>query len=272
MPALLRRLVSVRFLAAALFVAGLSPAFGADRAAVAQMLDDGGMRQMLASIAGAADAAEANPPSGMPGRLPDMMRARFDPDEMFDEMTASVARLVTDAETDAFAAFLASPLGRRITAAEIAHAEVTDPGQAEDDLRRLAAEHPRRIAQIDRMDEALHLTGIAMSIARTVTRAMIAGVFGARGDVDVAPEDLDALAGRMIAEQAETTRRSVHAGAAGAYAEITLKDFDAYLDFLETPAAGAIYGAMFGSLRSMLNSRAALLGRDIADAARRRDL
>jgi hypothetical protein len=272
MPAVLRRLASIRLLAAALILGALAPAHGADRAAVARVLEAGGMRQVLASLSGAVDAAEANPPSGMPGRLPDMMRARFDAGEMFAEMTASVARLLTDDDVSAFAAFLASPLGRRVTEAEIAHAEITDPGQIMDDLERLANEDRRRIDQIDRMDEALHLTGIAMSISRTVMRAMITGMFGAQGDIDIPPQDLDALVARLTADRAETTRRAVHAGAAGAYGSISHADFDAYLDFLETPEAGAVYGAMLGSLRGMLKVRAGLLGRDIADAAQRREL
>ena len=262
----------LRRLVAALILGALSPAHGADRAAVAEVLENGGMRQMLASISGAADAAQANPPSGMPGRLPDMIRQRFDPDAMFDEMTDAVARLTSDREVAAFDAFLASPLGRKVTAAEIAHAELADPGQAADDLALLHDEDRERRAQIARMDDALHMTEIAQSIARTVTRAMVAGMLGAQGRADMSQDDAYAIADRLTADQAEQTRMAVHAGVAGAYARISHAEMDAYLDFLETPEAGALYGAILGTLRGTLETRARLLGEDIAQAAGRREL
>ncbi|MFT4792024.1 MAG: hypothetical protein ACJAW4_000133 [Paracoccaceae bacterium] len=272
MAALLRALVSTRLFVAVVILGTLMPAHGADRAGVAKVLEDGGVRQMLGSLSGAADAVQANPPGGMPGRLPDMMRLRFDPHEMFDDMADSVARLVSDGDVAVFSAFLASPLGRRLTAAEIAHAEQTNPDQAANDLVRYYDEGRRRRGQIARMDRALHMTDIALSISRTVTRSMLAGILGAQGNFDMGPEDIDAIAGRLTAEQADKTREAVLASTAGAYAAISHEDMDAYVNFLETPEAGAFYGAMLGSLRGMLEIRARLLGEDIAAAARQREL
>jgi hypothetical protein len=260
----MRRLLALTVLA----LLQTAPAAAADLAAVRALLETAGVPEYLASIE--RDFREPPPAVGEPtpefrADWQEAARAHVRLTEAFDEIAARVAAALPDADVAEMERFFGSALGRRITALEVAaQAEPDRPESIAEGARlvaAMAAEDPERARAFADIERALGLIDGAVAAALNLNFAMVAGMV-ASGLMPAAPSDAEIL--ELLQQDGDAARaeigRRVLSRAAWTYRELPTAELRLYADFLGTPAARALYGAMEAAQLDVLSRQMRAFG------------
>ena len=206
-------------------------------------------------------------------RLRDAVRATYGPDRLRQLMRTELAASLPDAETMRALQFLATDLGKRVTALEEAAAIPDNSDRIEslaDDAA--AALPPTRTNLIERMVKATRVADVAASIIVNQQLGVMGGFAVYAGNADSDSED-DARhrLNRYREQMVIVLGRRMVAQSAVVYGPLSDDDLAGYVTFLESPAGRQTSDAVSAALDKVLGKAAFDLGRRIGDAIRPRD-
>ena len=233
-------------------------------ATVDEILELSGMRPQLPAIAQAL-GAEYLPRPGQLGdrdgaRVTQIVARQFAAAPLYSAVRDEFRRRVERKQLDAMAAWFRSPLGRKVTALEIAASrpEVAPKIAAFAEALKTVPAAPSRLELVQRLDwvsgTSQETTDLALAIAGSVARAAAAAAPADRraraGLVDRRVEEMRGQMAPPIADSVLTQMLYV-------YAPLTDADLKAYVDFLGSPAGREYSRSAHGSLLRVV--------RDVAD-------
>ena len=201
-------------------------------------------------------------------RLRDASRAAYGADRLRKEMRTELARSLPAAETETALAFLATDLGKRVTALEEA-AAVKENSDRIDSIAEdaFAALEPPRRDLIERMVKATRVAELAASIMVNQQLGVMRGIAVYRGrDDSGADSDAKERLNRYRAQLVSALGPRMAAQSAVVYGPLPDRDLAAYVDFLESPAGRVTNDAVSAALDKVLGAAAFELGRRIGDA------
>jgi len=206
-------------------------------------------------------------------RLRDAVRATYGPDRLRQSMRTELAASLPDAETMRALQFLATDLGKRVTALEEA-AAITDNSDRIESLAddAAAALPPTRRNLIERMVKATRVADVAASIIVNQQLGVMRGfaVYAGNADSDSEDEAKQRL-NRYREQMVIVLGRRMAAQSAVVYGPLSDDDLAGYVTFLESPAGRQTSDAVSAALDKVLGKAAFDLGRRIGDAIRPRD-
>lgn len=193
----------------------------------------------------------------------------FDADRLVAAAEAEMEGKFTEVELRDLYTYFSSPLGRQVTALEIAEAESdqTDAREAEGNRlwKNLETEDPDRLALYVRMIEGLDALDTAEVVALNTVYGLMVGMFAEAG-VPVTPEATRALIKAATADLRQDVEKTVRASAALTYRDLSNEDLEKYVEFLETPAGARYYSIAQQALDSVLSRSARELGSRLVKA------
>ena len=193
----------------------------------------------------------------------------MDGERFLREVQADLAESLSNEEVAAMSAFYGTPLGDRIKRAEIAGSEQAAQARVQARAAELLAElerDPERLGLYDRMDEALLTTELTATLVSTLLYASAAGGLEAQNR-GAGPEALDRLRQSMAGMRTvllPMMRQQVFASLADTYGPISIEDLAAYVEFIETEEARAVYSAFFAATNEIIEDRSREAGRQFA--------
>ncbi len=267
----------LRRLIAALLLLAASPALAGlqvDPFPVATMMAETGLSDVFDGVGDvvAADVRQPDGPKDQPFIASwDATAARmFDVADLNAKLAAKLAasRLST-ADQSELRAFYQSPLGRRLTAIDVATSRMTpeqsDALSAEGD-KLVPTLTPERSALYD---EFWHVAATpTLAISQQLVRAqVIATILSAQHPVSVPWNTVEDALARVMPRAVPKIRDSVKSGNAVLYRELSDAEFIAYLSFLKSPAAQRFYVAVGAALDDVLGDEMTRFGNAVAAAA-----
>jgi len=206
-------------------------------------------------------------------RLRDAVRVTYGPDRLRQSMRTELAASLPDAETMRALQFLATDLGKRVTALEEA-AAIPDNSDRIESLADDAAGAlpPTRRNLIERMVKATRVADVAASIIVNQQLGVMRGfaVYAGNADSDSEDEAKHRL-NRYREQMVVVLGRRMAAQSAVVYGPLSDDDLAGYVTFLESPAGRQTSDAVSAALDKVLGKAAFDLGRRIGDAIRPRD-
>ena len=211
-------------------------------ATVAEILDISGVRAQLPSLAGALGAEYLPRPGQLDARdsarVARIVGQHFAADRMYAAIHHEFGRSVDREQLEAMAAWFRSPLGRRITALEVAAAKP----EAAPEIAAFAASLKKSPATVARLELVQRLdwvtgtsddtTALALAIAGSVTRAAAVATPAERrpraGLVERRVEEMRGQLATAIGETVLTQMLYV-------YSPLTDAELKAYVEFLASP-------------------------------------
>ena len=206
-----------------------------------------------------------------PGSLPEELAeaweiasdGAFDPQRMISAMEENAGSKIDQEQLSTLHAFFDTPLGRKISALEIAATKQPSPEEKQAEgqaiLAILPERDPERLALYRRMVDGLGAIDIGESIAMNVVYALIAAVVGASGTT-MSDEDLRGTVLKSMGPVRETVGKSVYSGMAWTYRDVPIGELRRYAEFLETPAAARYYDVMMSAFGAVLTAEARTFG------------
>jgi len=203
-------------------------------------------------------------------RLRDAARASYGPERLRAAMRAELAASLPPSETEQALQFLATDLGKRVTALEEAAASPENSDHIETIAADAAAAlEPARKQLIDRMIKATRLAEVAASIVINQQMGVMRGfaVYAGNAD-DGSKDDEKARLNRYREQMIALLGPRMTAHSAVIYGPLTDKDLAQYVTFLESPAGVRMSNAVGVALDKVLGAAAFELGRRIGDAVK----
>lgn len=240
-------------------------------AAPAQTIGDinkaNGFHEMLTGIGpgftAAVKSAPGMPPQKVRDALAAAMEGAFDPGKMEAAIETRMADKLTVTDLSELAAFYASPLGKQVTALEIAAAapEAREARKIEGAkiLGELPSRDPVRLALYKKIMDDLSAVDTGEAIALNMGYAMLSEMLGAAGKP--LPDD-QIMA--LLRKQTEGLRRNIDTdvmeSAAYIYRDLPLADLKLYEAFLASPAGNRYYDQMQVALGAVMTDEARSFG------------
>ena len=203
-------------------------------------------------------------------RLRDAARASYGPERLRAAMRAELAASLPPSETEQALQFLATDLGKRVTALEEAAASPENSDHIETIAADAAAAlEPARKQLIDRMIKATRLAEVAASIVINQQMGVMRGfaVYAGNAD-DGSKDDETARLNRYREQMIALLGPRMTAHSAVIYGPLTDEDLAQYVAFLESPAGVRMSNAVGVALDKVLGAAAFELGRRIGDAVK----
>ena len=181
---------------------------------------------------------------------------------------AGLQKLLTAEDTKFLLAHYNSPLGLRITEMEVAAAKPEAQAETQAYAQKLMADpskHADRLALYQEIDKATGATTMVTEISMNVAVAMAIGMTSAMEG----PKDLDTSAIRAKIEQqrfaiSQQLASMTLASFAYAYRDLKTEDLNAYLAFLNSPAAKKFNTGVGKLLGESLTSQSEAFGKELA--------
>jgi hypothetical protein len=226
------------------------------------------------AVSGYADQISQSP-SGVEGQdrdfdtaRQDMIEELFQADRLFNAVAAQVDGAFTSAEYDALEAYFSGGVGLRVTEAE-KHAQSQPEGDAKEGARLIAIEDllendPERLDQISQMIVSMDLVNSGTSMAMNLGYAMVSGM-ASTGQLPGDPSD-ERILGILNAQRGQIEERifdSAVESAAYTYKNISHRDMDDYLAFLESDLGQKLYNVLNAALVDVLTDVTRKFGRDL---------
>lgn len=187
----------------------------------------------------------------------------FDTDRMISAIEDLVAPKISREHLTALHAFYDSPLGRKISAVEVAAARDTQPEQTQQQgkeiLSTLAERDPARLALYRDICDALDAIDLAESLVLNISYAMLAGAVGA-ARATVTDEELATALQAQLGSIRELAEATVFESMAWTYRDISPAELRDYLAFLKTPAAERFYDATMTAFETVATAEARMFG------------
>lgn len=191
--------------------------------------------------------------------------------QLIDAVETAYADALMPEELAEANAFLDSPLGGRITAAEI---EASKPGVSEqiDGEREalaagLEADKPR-LAVVEGIESSLRAAEVNAAIVMSITRAVMLGALGeADGEaVSEVERALEAMRPGIV----DQARSFGLASFAHIYRDFTTDELGDYAAYLDTAGARTLYGVFFAAVSEHYTGAGAKIGKGMAALTKQR--
>lgn len=158
-------------------------------------------------------------------------------------------------------AFYSSDLGKAATAAEVAAtgkaAELAAQGPKL--FTELPQKDPERLALYARLIEGLDLYTSAEAVALNVGYGILSGMTAAQ-KTPLSNEEIMALIRQGQQQTRQAIEQQINFATAFTYKDIPLDQLKAYVEFLETPEAGAYYDQMTTSMGDVMGEESKQFG------------
>lgn len=273
-------LSSLRNIAALLVVAlalsacvSTGPAVAPDKATVADINRLSGMDATLDAAQSAMGTASSQLTKSMPAKARSAFRSAaadaFNAQRMRAGINSRMQGKLSQGDLAQLAEFYASPVGRRITSAEISAARTSlSPATAKSAIgawQRLNTTDPARASLYRRLLRSTHAEQRASLIALSSVNAMFDGMSRAIND----PTFNRVM--RPLAAQYRTELRTqlpliLGAGTTYAYKSLSMDDLRAYAAFVETGPARRYYSAATSALGPVLATEARRFGEKLGQS------
>jgi hypothetical protein len=185
-------------------------------------------------------------------------------------------KLLTPEDERALLAHYNSPLGRRITALEIKNSDLQAKAEAEAYAQKLLADpsaHADRLARYQEIDKAVGGTTMAVEMAMGMQLALQVGMISAMNG----PKDFDIPAIKAALEKtrfavAQQIASMVLTSFAYTYRDLSNKELNAYLTFLNSPAGKKFSVGISQLLSDAMTVQAQELGRQLIQTLERKGI
>ena len=252
-----------------------APAIGVPEAQADAFMRKSGLWQQLAEIESGVQQGIAQSDAELRRlndeqleRLREAGRAAYGADRLRSAMRTELAASLPAAETEQALRFLATDLGKRVTALEEAAATRENSDRIEtlaDDA--FAALAPARKDLIERMVKATRVAELAASIIINQQLGVMRGFAAYSGRADAESQnDAKLRLNRHRDQMVTALGRRMVAHSAVIYAPLSDNDLAKYIDLLESPAGEQTNNAVSAALDKVLGAAAFELGRRIGDA------
>ena len=207
------------------------------------------------------------------GRLRDAARFAYGADRLRNAMRTDLVATLPTSDTEQALQFLATDLGKRVTALEEAAATPADSDHIEAIAAQAAASlTPSRRELIERMVKATRIVDVAASIVINQQLGVARGFAFYAGRPD--PPTTDDVKTRMASYREQmigalAPRLTAHS--AVIYGPLSEEELVRYVAFLESPAGQTISRVTSAALDRVLAAAAFELGRRIGDAVKPAD-
>jgi hypothetical protein len=233
-------------------------------------MDRSGMTQSLLGGAegfgkGFQERAKGIIPPEFLGPATDIVVAAMDDQRLIAAVEAACAEALTPEDLREANAFIDSPFGSRITAAEIegSKPEVsTEIMNRQSELVAALKADEARLAVVEGIDASLRATDVNTAIIMSLTRAVMQG--GA-SDTDV---ETSAMAEQMLEamrpQMRDETRSYMLASFAHIYRGFSTEELRTYADYLGTPSTRTLYGTVFAAVSERYIAAGEEIGKGLA--------